>query len=104
DLVDGPFGVERLGPGAVDLSRKGAAIVDGHRIRLLARTELRLSGGRFDPVLEQRVTIRNDGAEMLVARIGIEWATTMLGGGGNPQAWWAWAGAANGDDRRTASG
>jgi hypothetical protein len=104
DLVDGPFGVERLGPGAVDLSRKGAAIVDGHRIGLLARTEIRLSGGRFDPVLEQRVTIRNDGAEMLVARVGIEWATTMLGGGGNPQAWWAWDGADHGRDRHDGSG
>jgi alpha-amylase len=23
-----------------------------------------------------------------VARIGVEWAITMLGGGGNPDAWW----------------
>jgi alpha-amylase len=26
------------------------------------------------------------------ARIGIEWSTTMLGGGGNPAAWWDVAG------------
>ena len=33
-------------------------------------------------------TIENTGDTALDARIGSEWAITMLGGGGNPEAWW----------------
>jgi alpha-amylase len=35
------------------------------------------------------VTVENRGDAPLVGRLGIEWAITMLGGGGNPEAWWA---------------
>ena len=37
-------------------------------------------------------SIENRGDVVLVARIGVEWAITMLGGGGNPDAWWELAG------------
>jgi alpha-amylase len=47
-----------------------------------------VGGGRLDPTLEQRVTVENLGDVPLVARLGIEWAVTLLGGGGNPEAWW----------------
>ena len=36
----------------------------------------------------------------LDARIGIEWAITMLGGGGNPEAWWELGGRAHAPRRR----
>jgi len=50
--------------------------------------ELRLAGGRLDPSLSLRIGVENRGARPLAARLGLEWAFTMLGGGGNPAAWW----------------
>ena len=46
------------------------------------------------------VTIENRGDAPLAARIGIEWAITMLGGGGNPEAWWEVGGRADAPRRR----
>ncbi len=88
DFVDGPFTVERLDDAGVQLARDGEATVGGRRFPLRVDTEVRLAGGRLDPLLEQRVSIENRGQAALEARVGVEWATTMLGGGGNPQAWW----------------
>jgi alpha-amylase len=88
DFVDGSFRVERLDADAVRLSRDGSATIDGRRVSLRAEVELRIGGGRLDPTLQQRLTIENTGDTALDARIGSEWAITMLGGGGNPEAWW----------------
>ncbi len=88
DFFDSPFGVERLDDSSVILSRDGAVIVDGVSIPLRATTELRLAGGRLDPVLEQKVSLENLGLQALDVRVGVEYAITMLGGGGNPEAWW----------------
>jgi 4-alpha-glucanotransferase len=52
------------------------------------QTLLAVGGGRLDPTLEQRVTVENLGDAELEARLGVEWAITLLGGGGNPDAWW----------------
>jgi alpha-amylase len=88
DLVDGAFRVERLSSDAVVLVRDGSATVDGASVPIRAEIELRVGGGRLDPTLHQRLTLENRGDRALVARVGIEWALTMLGGGGNPEAWW----------------
>ena len=88
DFVDGSFRVERLAADAVHLSRDGFAAIDGRRVAMRTEIELRIGGGRLDPTLEQRLTIENTGDSALDARIGSEWAITMLGGGGNPEAWW----------------
>jgi 4-alpha-glucanotransferase len=88
DFVAGSFRVERLDPDAVRLVRDGSATIDGRQVALRAAVELRIAGGRLDPVLEQHLTIENTGDTVLDARIGSEWAITMLGGGGNPEAWW----------------
>jgi len=57
---------------------KGAPLV-----LLLAVEHKRLA--RLEGV-ELAVTNASNGP--LRARLGLEWATTMLGGGGNPSAWW----------------
>ena len=93
DFAAGPFGVVRLEPGRAVLARDGAATIDGRRYPLSAETEVRVGGGRLDPSLSVTVAIRNTGDRALEARIGIEWALTMLGGGGNPEAWWEIEGA-----------
>jgi 4-alpha-glucanotransferase len=40
------------------------------------------------------------GGPRLEARIGVEWSLTMLGGGGNPQAWWEVDGKRSAHDSR----
>ena len=92
DLATGPFRVATLGGSAATLVRDGAASVDGGPLALGAQITVRLGGGTSDPALEWRATVENLGDRPLIARIGIEWATTMLGGGGNPDAWWSIAG------------
>jgi alpha-amylase len=88
DFVSGAFDVEQLRPQSVRLSRDGAVTVGGRRLAVRVQTLVSVGGGRLDPTLEQRVTVENLAAEALEARVGIEWAMTMLGGGGNPEAWW----------------
>jgi alpha-amylase len=88
DFVDGAFVIERLDRDGVRLSRDGTVTVAGHRLHVRAESEIRVGGGRLDPTLEQRVRLENRGDRVLEARVGVEWALTMLGGGGNPEAWW----------------
>jgi alpha-amylase len=88
DLVDSAFRVERLGEDAVIATRDGKVVIDGSTFPVHAESELRVGGGRLDPWLEQRITLTNRGDRSVTARVGVEWAITMLGGGGNPEAWW----------------
>ncbi len=88
DFVSGPFVLEQLEPQSARLSRDGAVRIGGERLCVRVETVIGVAGGRLDPTLEQRVTVENRGETPLAARLGIEWAITMLGGGGNPEAWW----------------
>jgi alpha-amylase len=60
---------------------------DGDRA-VSVRRELRLGGDRLRPTLALEVTVRNDSDTPLLARLGQEWSLMMLGGGGNPSAWY----------------
>jgi alpha-amylase len=88
DLVAGPFRLVGRDADSVVVARDGSATMAGHAIPLSVETRMRLGGGRLDPGLDWSTTIENRGDAPLVARVGVEWATTMLGGGGNPDAWW----------------
>ncbi len=59
---------------------------------VLIRKSIELGGDRLAPTLTVRVTVRNAGEVPLRVRLGIEWAMMMLGGGGNPSAWYDVAG------------
>jgi hypothetical protein len=88
DFAAGRFGIIRLDADRAVIARDGAATIDGRRYPLSVETEVRVGGGRLDPSLSVTTTVRNSGELPLEARVGIEWALTMLGGGGNPEAWW----------------
>ena len=88
DFATGPFHLVRLGPDAAVVAREGSASVGGRTYPLGVETRVRLGGGRLDPTLTWTATVENRGDAPLRARIGVEWAITMLGGGGNPDAWW----------------
>ena len=98
DLATGQFRVVRVGPNEAVVARDGAATIDGQTYPLSIETTIQLSGHRLDPRLRWSTVVVNRGAAALVARLGVEWATTMLGGGGNPQAWWDLAGARGAHD------
>lgn len=52
------------------------------------RKDIRLGGSRLGPTLEVEVTITNAGSSRLRSRVGLEWSIMLLGGGGNPAAWY----------------
>ena len=79
--------------------RTGAAgDPDGAALPVRAEIELQLDGSRLAPTLEHRVAVINRSDRQLDARIGLESATTMLGGGGNPEAWWELGGTRTAHD------
>jgi alpha-amylase len=47
-----------------------------------------IGGDRRSPALSVTVSVENSSEVPVQARLGIEWTLTMLGGGGNPSAWW----------------
>ncbi|MEZ0240626.1 MAG: alpha-amylase/4-alpha-glucanotransferase domain-containing protein [Chloroflexota bacterium] len=90
DFVDGASTLVELGPERAVVTRDGAVTVeaDGEPQAVRVEKQITLGGGRLDPTLEVHVSVENRSDVPLRARMGLEWATTMLGGGGNPAAWW----------------
>ncbi len=89
DTVDGAFEVVELAAGRLVVRRETAVAGDG---RVRVTKSVVLGGGRLDPSLSVEVEVENVGDTPIDARLGLEWTTTMLGGGGNPAAWWEVAG------------
>lgn len=86
--VDGPTRVVELG--ANRLVTVGSRTIAGQPFEVEHRIEL--GGGRTDPWLAVRLTMEHRGDAAVTARLGQEWATLLLGGGGNSDAWWRIAG------------
>jgi 4-alpha-glucanotransferase len=103
DFVAGPFRIVRLDRDRAVIARDGIATIDGVAHPLAVETEITVGGGRLDPSLRWTATVRNTGNSVLEARLGSEWALTMLGGGGNPQAWWEVSGERTAHDRTGAA-
>ena len=98
DFVGCPYRIVRLDRDVATMARDGHATVDGMAYALSVETEVSIAGGRLDPTLRWTTTVRNDGDRAFEARLGSEWALTMLGGGGNPEAWWEIEGERTGHD------
>ena len=84
DFPDGEFTVDNLAPGQVSLSREGNVL--GQPVGL-SKT-IRLLGGRLDPELVVELEVQHRGSEPVEARLGLELGVHLLGGGGNPSAWY----------------
>ncbi len=84
DAVDGPFEVVSLAPG--QLVARRAASIAGATIDVTKT--LVIGGDRRTPTLELTVAMAHVDGPPIEIRLGIEWTLTMLGGGGNPAAWW----------------
>ena len=84
DAVDGAFTIIDLGMDHVTTGRDariaGAAVA-------ITKTVI-LGGDRRSPTLDVGIALRHLDGPPIDIRLGLEWSTTMLGGGGNPAAWW----------------
>ena len=94
DLRDGAWQVDHLAPGQVSLSRNGSA--DGQPIGV-SKT-IRLAGGRLDPELVLELELHHRGDRPVSTRLGLELSLHLLGGGGNPSAWYDVGGNRTGHD------
>jgi alpha-amylase len=88
DALTGAFDVVELAPGSLVAGRDTTVSIGDVPAPVRLTKRLRLGGDRREPTLELGVDVENTGSGRVDARLGIEWTTTMLGGGGNPAAWW----------------
>ena len=79
-----PYTLEALRDNGLD-ARCEAPFADG---TLAIRKSIRLGGSRLDPTLGVEATIENRSGQALRARVGLEWSVMLLGGGGNPAAYY----------------
>ena len=98
DAVDGAFEIDALEPNRLVTSRSSTVVTGGGRVPVRVVKDLRLGGDRRSPTLDLVVTIENNSDRALDGRLGLEWTLTMLGGGGNPSAWWEIDGERTGHD------
>ena len=105
DFVSGPFEVERTADGIVELVRDGwIRHADGTSSALRVRKSHLFGEDRRTPTLDLRVELSNTGDHAVDALVGIELDVNLLGGGGNPSAWYKVNGETDSfDARRTVS-
>ena len=96
DLVDGPFEIEVLETGRLIARR--ATTIAGAQVH--ATKTIELGGDRDAPTLTLTVDLEHGRGPEIAVRIGVEWSLTMLGGGGNPAAWWEVGGTRSPHDGR----
>jgi alpha-amylase len=94
DVVDGAFQIVELGKGRL-VARRDASIAGA---AVTVTKTVTLGGDRRAPTLAVQVDLAHRDGPAIEARVGVEWALTMLGGGGNPQAWWDVGGERSGHD------
>ena len=102
DFVDETFTVLELTEDRLRIARDGrlrlAAVNPADRPIRVEKT-FRLAGDRRTPQLEQLVAVENTGDGPVAFRLGVEWNLTMLGGGGNPAAWYEVGGTRSAHDQ-----
>jgi hypothetical protein len=98
DALDGAFDIDVLEPDRLVTSRDCTVATPGGALPIRVVKELLLGGDRRSPTLELTVTLHNRSDRVLRTLLGVEWTLTMLGGGGNPSAWWEIGGKRTGHD------
>ena len=88
DFVDGGFEVLELEPDRLVMARDGQIRTAAGTQALRVEETITLGGGRLDPWLELEVTVIHAGGPTIEARLGAEWNLMLLGGGGNPAAFY----------------
>ena len=92
DLVDEPYRVLEAvttgGGGHVRVERDGSARMSTGPVPIRVEKRIEVGGDRRSPTLTMEVTLHNLGDAPVNGLLAVEWATTMLGGGSNPAAYY----------------
>ncbi len=88
DAVEGPFEVKALELDRLVVTRDGTVSGDDGPAPVRVTKELRLGGDRRAATLSLAVTVVNRSDRAIDMVLGLEWTLMLLGGGGNPSAWW----------------
>jgi hypothetical protein len=92
DFVDAPYRVlEAVTAGAgghVLAARNGHVRTAAGPVPALVEKRIEVAGDRRSPTLTLEVGLENLGATPITGLLAVEWATTMLGGGANPAAYY----------------
>jgi len=96
DAVAGAYEVETLEVDRALVTRE-ARVGEGAQA-VLVRKELTLGGDRRAPTMQLLLAVTNRSDATIEAILGLEWTLMLLGGGGNPAAWWEVAGTRTGHD------
>ncbi len=92
DFVDQPYQVLEAvtadGGGHVRVARDGHVRTPAGPVPVRAEKRIEVAGGRRSPTLTLDVTLENLGTTPVNGLLAVEWATTMLGGGANPAAYY----------------
>ncbi len=96
DIVDEPYGVledvSASGGAHVRLECHGSVRGAAGRTPIRVEKRIEVAGGRRGPSLALDVTLDNLGDAPVRGLLAVEWATTMLGGGANPAAYYTFDG------------
>ena len=92
DVVDQPYRVLEAeatsGGGHVRVERHGSARMPAGPVPIRVEKRIEVGGDRRGPTLTLDVTLDNLGDAPVRGLLAVEWATTMLGGGSNPAAYY----------------
>ena len=88
DAHTGAYDVESLAQDEVRLARNVELAGSLGPATVRVEKRITMSGARLAPTLELTITLENRSAERVAFDLGLEWALTMLGGGGNPAAYY----------------
>jgi 4-alpha-glucanotransferase len=88
DAVEGEFLVAALERDRLVATRDATVSGRPGPAGVVVTKEIVLGGDRRSPTLALTVTVENRSAHSVEAILGLEWTLTLLGGGGNPAAWW----------------
>ncbi len=103
DALDGPFALTSLEQGRVVVTRNGVVRTPDGPASVRVVKSVGIGGDRRSPTLAVTVMVENRSDLEVRARLGQEWTLTMLGGGGNPSAWWEVEGARSAHDGQGAA-
>ena len=92
DFLTAPFEAVGLDDAGLEVRRDGSVEGGAGSLPVKVEKAFTVGGDRRSPRLGLTVAVENRSGHALTTRIGIEWNLTMLGGGGNPAAWYEIAG------------
>jgi 4-alpha-glucanotransferase len=100
DAVESPYELQSLHDGRLVATRDATVKAGQGNAAVHVRKEIEVGGDRLSPSLEVAVTVTNRSDRAVEARLGLEWTINLLGGGGNPSAWFGVAGKRDSHDSR----